>query len=439
VDSYRTGAALLAALVASILSACGGGGAATDRSALSAPLAAAGNAPASQGAGSPDPLYDPRLLLDWAERRYPGWFPGPEADRVAPPYLYRFYPSTLNHLGVAGNDVAVLGPLSDNQLRQVGALADFECDVLPARCPAGGPTLAERRAAAAVAATQADCIAAQPFHWSIGDAGGRLAEGRQGDAAPQLDTVMPIASASKWLFAAYVAERRGGQPTPEDIELLNFTSGYTGFDFCLRDQTVAECQAYQGLLVRNGGFTQSHVGRFYYSGGHMQKHAVLMGLGADDNTALARHVGDAIGARISYTQPQLAGGVSMSADEYGRFLQRVTAGRLQIASLLGRHAVCTNPDTCSTAIYSPVSGSMSWHYALGHWVETDPIQGDGSFSSAGAFGFYPWVDSQRTWWGIVARHKSSGLGGDDAEQRPARESAACGLRIRAAWMTGRAG
>lgn len=417
------------------LAACGGGaGGPPAVPAAAAPGAAAPPAPA-------EPTYDPSLLFDWAERRYPDLFPGPRPDLRSPPYVYRYYPATLNHLGVDGDSVAVLGPISGNRLQTVGTLADYECQVLPARCPASGPTLAQRRAAAqATAATHADCLAVQPFHWSVGDAGGRLVEGSQGAAGstvPAADTVMPIASASKWLYAAYVAERRNGQPTAEDVSLMNFTSGWTGFDGCLRGQTVAECQTYQGLLVRNGGFESRHVGRFVYSGGHMQKHAVLMGLGNDDTAALARHVGEPLGASIIYTQPQLAGGVSTSAAEYGRFLQRLVAGRLQIASLLGRHAVCTNPDTCPTALSSPVAGTVSWHYAFGHWVEDDPLSGDGSFSSAGAFGFYPWVDASRTWWGIVARHQNDGGGNPEADQRPARQSAVCGLRIRHAWRSGK--
>ena len=280
-------------------------------------------------------------------------------------------------------------------------------------------------------------MAAQPFHWSVGDAGGRLAEGSVGNNAPQADTQMAIASASKWLYAAYVAEQRRGTPTADDRALLNFTSGWTGFDICLPGQTVAQCQSNDGLLIHNGGFDAAHVGRFNYSGGHMQKHAVLMGLGDTRNAELARQVGGALGIEIDYSQPQLAGGVVTSATQYGRFLQRLTARRLQMAQLLQSDAVCTNPSTCPSAVYSPVGGIYSWHYAWGHWIEDDPATGDGAFSSAGAFGFYPWLDAGRTWWGIVARRSEGELGAGQ-DQRPARESAACGARIRAAWIRGTA-
>jgi hypothetical protein len=124
--------------------------------------------------------------------------------------------------------------------------------------------------------------------------------------------------------------------------------------------------------------------------------------------------------------------VATSATQYGRYLQRLTAGRLQMAQLLQADAVCTNPATCAGAVYSPVGGLYSWHYAWGHWIEDDPATGgDGAFSSAGAFGFYPWLDAGRTWWGIVARRTEDELGAGQ-DQRPARESAACGARIRAA-------
>jgi hypothetical protein len=300
------------------------------------------------------------------------------------------------------------------------------------------PALAARTAAAeATAEGHADCRAARPFHWSVGDASGHLAEGQVGTGSPAASTVMPVASATKWLFGAYVAERRAGVLLPEDIPLLNFTSGYTGFDICLPQQTVAECQSHQGVLIRNGGFDPDQVGRFNYSGGHMQRHAVMLGLGSDDNAALARHVGDTLGVSISFSQPQPAGGASTSAEVYGRFLQRVVGGQLKMGQLLGAHAVCTDPVSCPTAVYSPVAGLLRWHYAVGHWVEVDPDSGDGAFSSAGAFGFYPWIDASRSWWGIVARHQPVGATGDDPGQRPARESAACGARIRAAWVGGR--
>ena len=387
-----------------------------------------GSAPAHDGASAP---YDVTLLFDWAERAYPDLFPGPQPDQVLAPWRYRAYPATGNFAGVDGSTVAVLGPAWGPNPVVLGSTSQFACAVLPHRC--NGPMLATRRAAADEAArTHPSCLASQPFHWQVGDAGGKLAEGRAGTEAPAGDTVMNIASATKWLWGAFATEVRQGVLTAEDIGLLNFTSGYSGFEGCLQGQTVAQCQSYRGLLLRNGEFVPAHVGRFFYSGGHMQRHGVVLGIGDDDNAALGARMSQALGITVAFSQPQLAGGAMTSGNEYGRFLQRMAAGRYRLSSMLGRYAVCTNPATCPTAVSSPVAGLLSWDYSLGHWVETDPTTGDGAFSSAGAFGFYPWMDKDRIWWGVLARRSSRN------DERPTRDSAACGAQIRAAWARGNA-
>ena len=62
-------------------------------------------------------------------------------------------------------------------------------------------------------------------------------------------------------------------------------------------------------------------------------------------------------------------------------------------------------------------------------LEDDPAIGDGAYSSAGAFGFYPWIDASRTWYGIVARAAVDDNGMGFA-------SAQCGRLIRKAWVVG---
>ena len=52
-------------------------------------------------------------------------------------------------------------------------------------------------------------------------------------------------------------------------------------------------------------------------------------------------------------------------------------------------------------------GERDWHYALGCWRECnqDPYPAacdePGVLSSPGAFGFYPWWDTARGFWGVV--------------------------------------
>ncbi|HSW03742.1 DUF1800 domain-containing protein [Aquabacterium sp.] len=113
-----------------LLSACGGGNdaqvpeaflktsqARTDRSILQAPAAAE--------AVSATPVPTATELMDWAEAHYAALFPGHEPDLTLPPYVYRHYAATGNYLGVAGSDIYLLGPASENVLLWVGTLADF--------------------------------------------------------------------------------------------------------------------------------------------------------------------------------------------------------------------------------------------------------------------------------------------------------------------------
>jgi hypothetical protein len=110
-----------------------------------------------------------------------------------------------------------------------------------------------------------------------------------------------------------------------------------------------------------------------------------------------------------------------------------------MSATLSANAVCTNSTVsgCNAiAGQSPIatasSGAESWHYSMGHWIEDDPVVGDGAFSSAGALGFYPWIDKSRTYYGIIARANLN-AGAADYEGY---KSAVCGRLVRRAWVTG---
>jgi CubicO group peptidase (beta-lactamase class C family) len=157
-----------------------------------------------------------------------------------------------------------------------------------------------------------------------------------------------------------------------------------------------------------------------------------MGLADKNNAALTAELLSQIGPfGFSYLQPLPAGGLAGSANDYSGFLRRILKGELVMSTALGSGKVCTNPLTCATAVNNPIPYTESWNYSLGHWVEDDPKYGDGAFSSAGAFGFYPWIDKTRTFYGILARQ--AGVGEGDAGYH----SAQCGRLIRQAWKTGK--
>lgn len=320
------------------------------------------------------------------------------------------------------------------------AILALGCSGLSFGAGVDAPTYVQRALAAKQTAQRhASCKAVQPFYWEIGNQTQKLVGDSVGDSSYTATTEMPIASASKWIFGAYVVQLRAGQPGEADIAALTMTSGYTNFGntSCVRylpgrraAETVAECFA---TANRKGGYNSDYnpdvLGKFYYNGGHFQKLAVDIGLGPDNNASLAADIQAQLGSEIklTYGSPQLAGGVNTSAASYATFLRKILSRQLYIGDLLGSYAVCTNPDTCASALHTPVPEELSWDYSLGHWVETDPETGDGAFSSAGAFGFYPWIDASRTWYGIVARKGQAGTGQD---------SARCGGEIRKAWVTG---
>jgi hypothetical protein len=295
--------------------------------------------------------------------------------------------------------------------------------------PPSGVTVQQRsHAATATAQNNNLCTRIRPFYWEIGDRTAALASGSVDSSASAItytaNTPISIASASKWLYGSYVVQKRAGALTTDDYKYLNFQSGYTSFQECERDQTVAQCQAYQN----NGVYTAANDGKFFYGGGHMQTHATLLGLGGMNNSLLSDEIRSQLGADVtlSYSQPQLAGGVFMSSSSYALALRKILAGQLLMGSMLGAHPVCTNRGSCTAAVIAPIPLDESWHYSIGHWVENDPHVGDGAFSSPGAFGFYPWIDHSKTYYGVLAR----------AAIGSAFDSVDCGRLIRKAWVTG---
>lgn len=101
-------------------------------------IAASGAAKVQRKSAIPVPparLPTPSELMDWAQTAYRQFFPGPQPDTALDPYVYRHYPESGNYLGVAGQEVYVLGPVSGGGLLYVGTLGEFACNVHPQDCP----------------------------------------------------------------------------------------------------------------------------------------------------------------------------------------------------------------------------------------------------------------------------------------------------------------
>lgn len=276
----------------------------------------------------------------------------------------------------------------------------------------------------------------------VGDAEGILWQAEKGrfDA----DAAVPVASASK-LLAAIVIFRlveRGEMSLddrPQDYlddwpsdpadprsditleMLLSFTSGLWGERgevgclarrFVLLDECVRE--------IRDAGLGHAPGDAFAYGPNHLQVAAAMaeaasgkrwyelveselvvpLGLGSTD-----------FGGRM-VTNPRIAGGAQSSARDYGRVLQALLAGDLiaDLESFIApRTAALAKLATPDAAI-----ASGDWAYALGNWRECDfpdyvrDCADARIFSSAGAFGWMPWIDLEHGYWGLVARQGSMG-------------------------------
>ena len=171
--------------------------------------------------------------------------------------------------------------------------------------PPPGPTTAERTAAASATA-QSDsnlCAPIRPFYWEIGDQTAAMASGSVNSSSDPTvyiaTTPMSIASASKWLYSSYVVQKQNGVLSDADVKFLNFTSGYTNFTSCQPGQTVQQCVD----SGSNGVYSSAADGRFDYGGGHMEKHASLIGLGPLDEAGLATEIRSQLGSRVSALCP----------------------------------------------------------------------------------------------------------------------------------------
>lgn len=281
------------------------------------------------------------------------------------------------------------------------------------------------QAVQATAEQSAACTGIGDFYWEIGDAHGVRGKGSIGKRY-DAHKMLHIASASKWMFGSYVVERIPDKILPEGEVLreLEMQSGYTSLKFgsCIFASTVGDCLSKRD----NASKTDSAVGKFWYNGGHDQKLAVDLGMGNLSRAQFAEELKRLLGTDLELAagSPQPAGGLATTPDSYGRFLRKILSGDLHMHDFLGRYPVCTLPRSCAQAIESPVP--VAWHYSLNHWVEDDP-NGDGAYSSPGAFGFYPWISADRQWYGLLARQS--------AQQKAYVSSVMCGQKLRKAWVT----
>lgn len=69
-------------------------------------------------------------FFSWAERSFSEVFPSGPSNQVFTPYIFRSY-STGNYLGLTADRVFALGPITGNQLLDLGLISQFTCQITP--------------------------------------------------------------------------------------------------------------------------------------------------------------------------------------------------------------------------------------------------------------------------------------------------------------------
>ncbi|PTL77181.1 hypothetical protein [Vitiosangium sp. GDMCC 1.1324] len=292
------------------------------------------------------------------------------------------------------------------------------------------------QAAVDTANTSPDCTSLGDFYWEIGSGTAKLFGFSRGSTVSET-TVLPLASASKWLYAsAYVQSKGYVNLGAAEKKQLNFTSGYleSTDDVTCGDvgTTVSECY---GSDYKNVSYHSGEDGNFFYDGGHMQK------LATDD---MGWRSGTGVASVVSWLNGQLgtslpessgavavAGGFRGSAAHYRVFLQKLLTNQYAMSVRLTADAVPAYPGGPGVSNTPWVSGQA--YYGLGHWLERELVSDVWRMtghSSPGLFGFYPWVDAGKSQYMLLARARLIG------PEHEGEQSRVCAHKIRKAYELG---
>lgn len=296
--------------------------------------------------------------------------------------------------------------------------------------------------------TEADASIASDLAILIGDETGILFSYEKGGY--ETDDQVAIASASKMIFGLLLWDlvesgdlNRNDTPDTHigfwtslagdarsDVtldQLLGFTSGFNeppANPGCISDSAIALTDCVETIYL--DGLDTLPGNAFYYGPEHMQ----IAGLMA--SAATGQTIAELIDARLSQpfglTQtlypsaagdnPRFSGQMRSSADDVARLLTAILAG-----NLVSDRDGYLEDRTASVSFGSRPVGldGQDWHYGFGFWKECDDLSyttacdDNPIISSPGAFGFTPWIDFDRGYWGIVAIEAVS-IGGRPTSQ-----------------------
>ncbi len=256
-----------------------------------------------------------------------------------------------------------------------------------------------------------------------------------------LDTIVPIASGSKWFTAAtimtmvdegligldepiatYVPElegRKTGEITMR--QLLSLTSGLVADVKVpeIEDPAVTLQESARAVLAK--GVVHPPGEAFRYGGQHMEvagavaeritglpfeqlfQQRIAQPLGMTGTRFL--HTGDP--QRLDVTHPKPAGSAVSTLGDYGRFLEMIVHdgvapnGDVVLSAESIAEMRTNHTETVRYATASPFRVATRAPYGLGQWIDwTYPDGRAMVLSSDGAFGFRPWIDHENDLFGV---------------------------------------
>lgn len=258
------------------------------------------------------------------------------------------------------------------------------------------------------------------------------------------DSIIPIASASKWLSGAvimhlvdkglislddscgkYLPLFKGDKARITIRQLMSHTSGLPGNSNYESDRTLTLAQAVDSIAFKVNMVAQPGT-EFRYGGVSMQVAGriaeIVLKKPWDSifTDVLAKPLGmkntdyNGFGETAN---PMIAGGARSTAADYILFLQMllnqgITSSGSRVLSATAINTLISDQTNNAAIISSPFDGYAPYdssmaksRYGIGNWIEMPGKQSSGARydnSSQGAFGFSPWIDWNRGIAGIIA-------------------------------------
>jgi CubicO group peptidase (beta-lactamase class C family) len=245
-------------------------------------------------------------------------------------------------------------------------------------------------------------------------------------------TVIPIASASKWITAAtvmtfvddgtlslddsvadYLPAFTGKKAAITIRQALSHTSGLPPND-CAGDPSVSLAACVRAIAAVTDGVQAPGSAFRYTSVGFVIVGRIVEKLtGMSYQRAFEARLGDAVG--MTHTRfnakgdaPDPAGSARSTLRDYSRFVAMLaahgTVGSRRVLSAAAvdeierdqLHGLDTRSDASGQITQIPTYGLGVWRDVVGARDEIEVVSGNG------AFGFYPWIDRTHGTYGIVA-------------------------------------